>query len=107
MSTNEALFELARRYGVPELSQLCLEKLVRTMTLDNTVDEWLEEAQNVFEVIESRLESLPQTWASQTKTDCGQELRERLYLEVDHESGCKVRSHSLVRPLIRSHRSIH
>jgi len=84
MPMNEALFELARRYGVPELSQLCVETLVRTMKLDNSVDEWLEEAKNVFEVIEDRVESLPKSWARETKKDCGQGLRERLYLEVDY-----------------------
>jgi len=81
MPMNEALFELASRYGVDKLSQLCLETLVRTMKLDNSVDEWLKEAKNVFQVIDKRLESLPKSWARKTKEDFGQELKERLYLE--------------------------
>jgi len=85
MPMNEALFELASRYGVDKLSQLCLETLVRTMKLDNSVDEWLKEAKNVFQVIDKRLESLPKSWARRIagglREDCGQELEQRLYLE--------------------------
>ena len=81
--TNEALFELGRRYGVTELYRLCNDKLVKTMAQDNDVHGWLREAKTMFDVIQQRVDSLPDAKAGDAiRKKFGSDLCERFFIEV-------------------------